>query len=188
MRWENKKTWVPRVSVCFLHIPEDTLNSTLAAQQQPEALRWQQTQFSKQGASEVRAFWGDEVFSVCAHSGWWQRHFCPSPAELSLWPPSPRNDIKMMPGERFGRVMRIDVDFLSFLSAGILMLSRIVVLIKILPGRRGQCLRCPLQGLRFVWHALKTSYCNFFPLHIVTSLGWMQFIDPESTWWHWFGT
>lgn len=134
--WENK-TWVPRVSVCLLHIPEDTLNRTLAAQQQPGALWWQQTQFSKQGASGVRAFWRDEVFSVCTHSGWWQRHFCRSPAELSLWPPSTRNDIKMMPGERFGRVMRIDVDFLSFLSSGILMLSRIWCLLRFSLGEEG---------------------------------------------------
>ena len=53
-RCEDKSTL--RASECFLHILKNILNRGLAAQQQqlpPEALGWEWTQFSKQGASEA---------------------------------------------------------------------------------------------------------------------------------------
>lgn len=38
-----------------------------------------------------------------------------------------------------------------------------------------------------MWHSLKTSNFILSP-ELPTSLGWMQFFDPENVWWHGFGT
>lgn len=56
-----------RASVCSLHIPKNILNRGLVAQQQqlpPEALGWEGTQFSKQGASEALRHFEEMMWSV----------------------------------------------------------------------------------------------------------------------------
>ena len=121
-RWEE--AGILAVAMCSLHIPKGGLNAAPVTQQrqQPELCARSGLSFPRWVPMRPDALkrWCSQCpssFSAQAHSGWWQQHFCHFPAELSwqlVTHTKEQHMRQMMPAERLGRVMRIDVDFLSF--------------------------------------------------------------------------
>lgn len=188
----GEETGILAVSLCSLHIPKDGLSGALVIIQQ----RQQPELCARSGLS----FPSWVPVRLAALRKWCNQ--CPSSfrvmaaALLSLFCRAivvttghPHQETAYETNDASREIGKGDENwfwFPFFLWAQELILPRIWCLLRLSLVEEGE----PLMpyGLGFGWHARKTSHCNFFPLHILTPLGWMQFIDPESIWWHWFGT